>query len=169
MVSALTLNPDESPPVTMIVLKSYDQATAFLNHLRQLLAGGGFGSGSGRQHSGLLHRRHLHAAAGKTGRRRSGTGRRRLPLSACTRRRPERWPNSPTPSPECATALRTAQQRLLDAERLATIGRMASSISHDLRHPLTAVLANAEFLADAELTPRSARSCTWKFEWRSIG
>jgi len=50
-------------------------------------------------------------------------------------------------------SLRQAQQRVLNAERLATIGRMASSISHDLRHPLTAVLANAEFLADAELTP----------------
>ena len=50
-------------------------------------------------------------------------------------------------------SLQEAQQRLLDAERLATIGRMASSISHDLRHPLTAVLANAEFLADADLTP----------------
>jgi signal transduction histidine kinase len=36
---------------------------------------------------------------------------------------------------------------------LATIGTMASSISHDLRHPLTAVLANAEFLADADLDP----------------
>jgi signal transduction histidine kinase len=30
---------------------------------------------------------------------------------------------------------------------------MASSISHDLRHPLTAVLANAEFLAEADLSP----------------
>ena len=49
--------------------------------------------------------------------------------------------------------LQHVQQRLLDAERLATIGRMASSISHDLRHPLTAVLANAEFLADANLNP----------------
>ena len=51
-------------------------------------------------------------------------------------------------------SLREAQQRLLDAERLATIGRMASSISHDLRHPLTAVLANAEFLAEADLNPQ---------------
>src|SRR5208283_5261703 len=51
-------------------------------------------------------------------------------------------------------SLHEAQARLLDAERLATIGRMASSISHDLRHPLTAVLANAEFLADAELNPQ---------------
>jgi signal transduction histidine kinase len=48
-------------------------------------------------------------------------------------------------------SLHQAQQRLLETERLATIGRMASSISHDLRHPLTAVLANAEFLADADL------------------
>jgi signal transduction histidine kinase len=31
---------------------------------------------------------------------------------------------------------------------------MASSISHDLRHPLTAVLANAEFLAEPDLPPR---------------
>ena len=36
---------------------------------------------------------------------------------------------------------------LLQAERLATIGRMASSVSHDLRHYLAAVYANAEFLA----------------------
>ncbi len=47
--------------------------------------------------------------------------------------------------------LQTTQQRLLDAERLATIGRMASSISHDLRHALTAVLANAEFLCDSRV------------------
>ena len=41
---------------------------------------------------------------------------------------------------------------LLEAERLATIGRMASSVSHDLRHYLAAVYANAEFLASSELT-----------------
>jgi signal transduction histidine kinase len=36
---------------------------------------------------------------------------------------------------------------------LATIGRMASSISHDLRHSLAAVVANAEFLCESNLTP----------------
>ncbi len=41
---------------------------------------------------------------------------------------------------------------LLEAERLATIGRMASSISHDIRHYLAAVYANAEFLAAPGLT-----------------
>jgi len=40
---------------------------------------------------------------------------------------------------------------LLESERLATIGRMASSVSHDLRHYLAAVYANAEFLASSAL------------------
>ena len=43
---------------------------------------------------------------------------------------------------------------LLDAERLATIGSMASSVSHDLRHYLAAVFANAEFLSSSQLTPQ---------------
>lgn len=44
-----------------------------------------------------------------------------------------------------------ANQSLLESERLATIGRMASSVSHDLRHYLAAVYANAEFLAAGNL------------------
>jgi signal transduction histidine kinase len=51
------------------------------------------------------------------------------------------------------THLQQTQRELLDAERLATIGRMASSISHDLRHSLAAVVANAEFLCESNLTP----------------
>jgi signal transduction histidine kinase len=35
---------------------------------------------------------------------------------------------------------------------LATMGRMASSITHDLRHSLAAIVANSEFLCDARLT-----------------
>jgi len=50
-------------------------------------------------------------------------------------------------------SLQKTQRELLDAERLATIGRMASSISHDLRHSLAAVMANAEFLCESHLTP----------------
>jgi signal transduction histidine kinase len=46
---------------------------------------------------------------------------------------------------------------LLESERLATIGRMASSVSHDLRHYLAAVYANAEFLASPVL-PASERT-----------
>jgi signal transduction histidine kinase len=48
--------------------------------------------------------------------------------------------------------LRRAQQELLQAERLATIGLMASTVSHDLRHSLTTILAYAEFLSEGKLT-----------------
>jgi signal transduction histidine kinase len=50
-------------------------------------------------------------------------------------------------------SLLKTQQALLESEQLATIGRMASSISHDLRHSLAAVVANSEFLCDGGLTP----------------
>ena len=48
--------------------------------------------------------------------------------------------------------IQQTHRALLESERLATIGRMASSVSHDLRHYLAAVYANAEFLASARLT-----------------
>jgi len=47
--------------------------------------------------------------------------------------------------------LKRSQKDLLDSERQATIGRMASSISHDLRHHLSAMYANAEFMCEAKL------------------
>ena len=50
------------------------------------------------------------------------------------------------------SSLLKTQQALLESEQLATIGRMASSISHDLRHALAAVVANSEFLCDGRLT-----------------
>ena len=50
-------------------------------------------------------------------------------------------------------SLLKSQQDLLESEQLATIGRMATSISHDLRHSLAAIVANSEFLCDSHLTP----------------
>ena len=41
---------------------------------------------------------------------------------------------------------RRAQSQLTDAEMMSAIGRMACAISHDMRHSLTAIYANAEFL-----------------------
>lgn len=49
------------------------------------------------------------------------------------------------------TRLKAAQTTALESERMATIGRMASSISHDLRHRLTAIVAYTEFLASEPL------------------
>jgi signal transduction histidine kinase len=42
------------------------------------------------------------------------------------------------------------QQQRIETERIAALARAASSISHDLRHYLAAVVANAEFLYEAE-------------------
>jgi signal transduction histidine kinase len=41
---------------------------------------------------------------------------------------------------------RRAQTQRIEAERMSAIGRMACSISHDMRHSLSAIYANAEFL-----------------------
>jgi signal transduction histidine kinase len=42
--------------------------------------------------------------------------------------------------------LRCSQSQSIEAERMSSIGRMTCSISHDMRHSLTAIYANAEFL-----------------------
>jgi signal transduction histidine kinase len=46
--------------------------------------------------------------------------------------------------------LLASQQRKIETERIAALGRAASSLSHDLRHYLAAVVANAEFLYEAD-------------------
>ncbi|WP_342612440.1 HAMP domain-containing sensor histidine kinase [Terriglobus saanensis] len=53
---------------------------------------------------------------------------------------------------EMRDEIQKKNRALLESERLATIGRMASSVSHDLRHYLAAVYANAEFLASPDVS-----------------
>ena len=45
--------------------------------------------------------------------------------------------------------LLASQQEQIESERVAALGRAANSISHDLRHHLAAIVANAEFLHEA--------------------
>ncbi len=104
--------------------------------------------------AGLFHRQDLYASTGKTGGWRAGVGERRLSLSSTRTVDAGEVAELTNAFGSMRESLHQTQQRLLNAERLATIGTMASSISHDLRHPLTAVLANAEFLADADLSPQ---------------
>jgi len=47
-----------------------------------------------------------------------------------------------------AEILASHEQRIV-TERIAAVGRAASSVSHDLRHYLAAIVANSEFLYDA--------------------
>jgi signal transduction histidine kinase len=57
------------------------------------------------------------------------------------------------------TSLRQSQRELLESERLVTIGQMASSISHDLRHHLVAIVANAEYLSDSRREAERQELC----------
>ena len=44
--------------------------------------------------------------------------------------------------------LRTMEQRLLQSERLATVGRFASQLAHEIRNPLNSISLNVELLED---------------------
>ena len=55
-------------------------------------------------------------------------------------------------STRCAIRSR-AREELIRQERIATIGRLSSSIVHDLRNPLAAIYGGAEMLVDTELSP----------------
>ena len=49
-------------------------------------------------------------------------------------------------------SLQGTRQELIRQERISTIGRLASSIVHDLRNPLAAIYGGAEMMVDAELS-----------------
>lgn len=54
-------------------------------------------------------------------------------------------------------SIQSARQELIRQERIATIGRLATSIVHDLRNPLAAIYGGAEMLVDRELTAEQVR------------
>jgi signal transduction histidine kinase len=56
----------------------------------------------------------------------------------------------------CAS-IQNARNELIRQERIATIGRLSSSIVHDLRNPLAAVYGGAEMLVDTELAPQQTK------------
>jgi len=151
LATTIDLSGPGQPAVRLTVLKSYDQATAFLEHLNRLLLALGLVAvlvGSTlvflishtftRPLSNLLagvaaleHGDFNYALEAKGGDE----------VAELTRA-----------FDRMRESLARTQQSLLESERLATIGRMASSISHDLRHSLAAIVANAEFLCEAHLT-----------------
>jgi signal transduction histidine kinase len=56
----------------------------------------------------------------------------------------------------CAS-IRQGREELIRQERISTIGRLSTSIIHDLRNPLAAIYGGAEMLVDAELSPEQVR------------
>ena len=56
----------------------------------------------------------------------------------------------------CAS-IRQGREELIRQERISTIGRLSTSIVHDLRNPLAAIYGGAEMLVDTELSPEQVR------------
>jgi len=149
--TALELNPGGSLPVRLMVLKSFDQATAFLNHLNQLLLALGLAAVLAGSLLVFLISHTFTRPLGNlvAGVRALGQGDYAYPLEA---HGGDEVAEVTVAFDRMRESIQTTQRELLDAERLATIGRMASSISHDLRHSLAAIVANAEFLCESNLT-----------------
>jgi signal transduction histidine kinase len=151
LATSVRLSSRNAPLVTLTLLKSFDQATAFLQNLnRWIVAIGVFGVLAG---AALVF---FVSTTFTSPLRRLVSGVQALEQGDFA------YPLDLRGSDEVSTltaafqrmrqTLGDTQRRLLAAEQLATIGRLASTISHDLRHPLTAILAYAEFLAEPRLT-----------------
>ena len=153
LATSVNLAPGVEPAVHLSVLKSYDEATASLRQLNRLLLGLGIVA--------VLVGSILVFALSHTFTRPLGalvSGVRALESGDYS------YPLEPHGGDEVAEvthafsrmreSLQRTQRELLENERLATIGRMASSISHDLRHSLAAIVANAEFLSERQLDAR---------------
>ena len=152
LATTVDLTSPGTPELRLWVLKSFDQATAFLSKLNELLLGLGLAAVlAGSLLVFLIS--HTFTRPLDTlvaGVRALGQGDFAYPLEA---RGGDEVAEVTGAFGRMRTSLQSTQRELLDAERLATIGRMASSISHDLRHALAAVMANAEFLCESNLSP----------------
>lgn len=151
---ATTLDLDtarSSNSVSLTVLKSYDQATAFLKKINRLLLALGLlavlvGSALVFLISQAFTRPLSSLLAGVSALERGDF------TYALDSRGGDEVAELSRAFDRMRESLSKTQQNLIEAERLATIGRMASSISHDLRHSLAAIVANAEFLCESQLS-----------------
>ena len=151
LATSVDLPTPGAPALNLWVLKSFDQATAFLSSLNELLLALGLtavlaGSLLVFLISHTFTRPLENLVAGV---RALEQGDFKYPLQV---RGEDEVAEVTATFDRMRTNLKKTQRELLDAERLATIGRMASSISHDLRHSLAAVMANAEFLCESNLS-----------------
>ena len=151
LVTSMELSSPKMPPVRLFVLKSFDRATAFLTSLNQLLLALGLAAVlAGSVLVFLISRTFIRPLDNLVaGVRALEHGDYEYPLEA---RGGDEVAEVTGAFDRMRHSLQKTQTELLEAERLATIGRMASSISHDLRHSLAAIVANAEFLCEANLT-----------------
>ena len=153
LVMSTDLPPSSSLKAGMVVLRSYDQATLFLRSLNRWMFGLGLtailaGSLLVFLISDTFTRPLANLVGGVHALERGNFD---YPLKAQGNDEVAEVTRSFV---TMRHTLQSTQQELLRAERLATIGRMASTVSHDLRHSLTTSLAYAEFLSEGRLTER---------------
>ena len=151
LATSLDLSSQQETPVRLTVLGSYDQAAKFLDNLNRLLLLLGLTAvlvGSGLVFL-ISHTFTRPLASLVEGVRALEHGDFHHPLDA---RGSDEVAELTSAFDRMRSSLLKTQQALLESEQLATIGRMASSISHDLRHSLAAIVANSEFLCDGRLT-----------------
>jgi signal transduction histidine kinase len=152
LATSLALSGEQTTPARLIVLGSYDQASKFINQLNRYLLLLGFvavvvGSGLVFFLSHTFTRPLGNLVAGV---RALEHGDFHHPVDF---RGGDEVAELTHAFDRMRASLLKSQRDLLESEQLATIGRMASSISHDLRHSLAAIVANSEFLVDSKLTP----------------
>ncbi|MFZ0321853.1 MAG: ATP-binding protein [Candidatus Sulfotelmatobacter sp.] len=151
VATSLDLSGQQAPAVRLSVLGSYDQAAKFLDRLNRLLLLLGLTAvliGSALVFL-ISHTFTRPLAILVEGVRALEHGDFHHPLDP---RGSDEVAELTSAFDRMRSSLLTTQQALLESEQLATIGRMASSISHDLRHSLAAIVANSEFLCDGRLT-----------------
>lgn len=152
LATSVPVAPRGSPEVSLTVLKSYDQATAFLESLNRwiLLVGIAavlIGGALVFLISTTLTRPLARLVAGVRALEKGD-----FSYPTIEARSNDEVSELTVAFDRMRSTLQETQRELLSSERLATIGRMASTISHDLRHPLTAILAYAEFLSEGNLS-----------------
>jgi signal transduction histidine kinase len=151
LATSLDLSSQQETPVRLTVLGSYDQAAKFLGNLNRLLLLLGLTAvlvGSGLVFL-ISHTFTRPLSSLVEGVRALEHGDFHHPLDP---RGSDEVAELTSAFDRMRSSLFKTQQALLESEQLATIGRMASSISHDLRHSLAAIVANSEFLCDGRLT-----------------
>jgi len=151
LATSLVLSGSRQMPVRLSVLGSYDQATKFVAQLNRYLVLLGFAAilvGSALVFL-ISHTFTRPLGSLVAGVRALEVGDFHHPLD---RRGGDEVAELTSAFDRMRASLLKTQRDLLESEQLATIGRMASSISHDLRHSLAAIVANSEFLVDSHLT-----------------
>src|SRR5208337_1396879 len=151
LATSLVLSGSRPTPVRLSVLGSYDQATKFVDQLNRYLLLLGLAAivvGSGLVFF-ISHTFTRPLGSLVAGVRALEGGDFHHPLDS---RGGDEVAELTRAFDRMRTSLLKSQHDLLESEQLATIGRMASSISHDLRHSLAAIVANSEFLCDGRLT-----------------